>query len=72
MTLSLAIGAGVAVLTGAGGGVGICIAAGRATRAMSHQPELTSKITSTMLLGCAMASSASIYGLVISLIPIFS
>lgn len=72
MDFNLAIGAGCAVLTGAGGGVGICIAAARAIRAMSHSPNLSSKITSTMLLGCAMASSASIYGLVIALILIFS
>ncbi len=72
MDMMTAIGAGIAVLTGCGAGVGIGIATGMATEAIARQPELTGKITSTMLLGCALAESTAIYGLVISLILIFS
>lgn len=72
MLTTTAIGAGIAVLTGCGAGVGIGIATGYATEAIARQPELTGKITSTMLLGCALAESTAIYGLVISLILIFS
>lgn len=70
-SLSL-IGAGIAVLTGLGAGIGIGIATGRATEAMARQPELSGKISSTFLLGCALAESTAIYGFVISLVLIFS
>ncbi len=67
-----AIGAALAVLTGSGAGIGIGIAAGRAAEAIARQPEAAGKITSTMLLGCALAEATAIYGFVISLILIFS
>lgn len=70
-SLSL-IGAGIAVATGLGAGIGIGIATGGATEAIARQPELSGKITSTFLLGCALAESTAIYGLVVSLVLIFS
>ena len=36
----VALGAGIAALTGIGGGIGIGIATGKATEAISRQPEL--------------------------------
>ena len=35
----VALGAGIAALTGIGGGIGIGIATGKATEAISRQPE---------------------------------
>ena len=35
----IALGAGIAALTGIGGGIGIGIATGKATEAISRQPE---------------------------------
>ena len=47
----IALGAGIAALTGIGGGIGIGIATGKATEAISRQPEAASKIQTNLLLG---------------------
>lgn len=70
MSTLLAIGAGIAVLTGIGAGVGIGIATGKAADAVARQPEADSKITKTLLLGCALAEATAIYGFVIGLLII--
>ena len=66
--LFVAIGAGVAVLTGIG--VGIGIATSKATDAIARQPEAESKISKALLLGCALAEATAIYGFVIALLII--
>lgn len=70
MTGLIAIGAGIAVLTGFGAGIGIGIATSKATEAIARQPEAKGSITSTLILGCALAESTAIYGLVVALIII--
>ena len=50
----IAIGAAIAVLTGIGAGVGIGIATGKAAEAIARQPEAESKISKTLILGCAL------------------
>lgn len=53
----LAVGAGIAVLTGIGAGVGgIGIATGKATESIARQPEAEGKIRTTLLFGSALAS----------------
>ena len=49
-TTLIAIGAGIAVLTGIGAGVGIGIATSKATEAVARQPEAEGKITKLLLL----------------------
>ncbi len=66
----IAIGAGIAALTGAGAGVGIGIATSKAVEAVARQPEASGKITSTLILGCALAEATAIYGLVVGLMII--
>ena len=66
-----AIGAGIAVATGIGAGIGQGIAAAKAAEAVGNQPEAKGDITSTLLLGVAIAESSAIYGLVISIILLF-
>ncbi len=66
-----AIGAGLAMIAGIGPGIGQGYAAGKATEAVGRQPEAQSDITRTMLLGCAVAESTGIYGLVVALILLF-
>ena len=68
--LFVAIGAGVAVLTGIGAGIGIGIATGRASEAVARQPEAEGKITKTLILGSALAEATAIYGFVIALMII--
>ena len=67
----VAIGAAVAVLTGIGAGLGIGLATGKAVDAIARQPEAESKISKSLLLGCALAESTAIYGFVIGLLIIF-
>ncbi|PKK92840.1 MAG: ATP synthase F0 subunit C [Tenericutes bacterium HGW-Tenericutes-6] len=62
------IGAGIAVTTGFGTGIGQGIAAGKAVEAVARQPEAIGKITSTMLIGQAVAETTGLYGLIIAFI----
>ena len=64
----VAIGAGIAVLTGIGAGIGIGFATGKASEAIARQPEASGKINSALLLGCALAEATAIYGFVIALL----
>lgn len=64
----IAIGAGIAVLTGIGAGVGIGIATGKAVDAIARQPEAESKISKNLILGCALAEATAIYGFIIALL----
>ena len=66
-----AIGAGLAVIAGIGPGIGQGIAAGYAANAVGRNPGAKGDITSTMLLGQAVAETTGLYGLVIALILIF-
>ena len=62
------IGAGIAVLTGFGSGIGEGNVAAHAMDAIARQPEMTSKITMTMLIGQAVAETTGLYGLVIAIL----
>ena len=59
----IALGAGIAALTGIGGGIGIGIA-------ISRQPEASSKIQTNLLLGAALAEGTAIFGFVVALLII--
>ena len=64
----VAIGAGIAVFTGIGAGIGIGMATSKAVEAIARQPEAESKISKSLLLGCALAEATAIYGFVIGLL----
>ena len=64
----VAIGAGIAALTGIGAGVGIGIATSKATDAIARQPEADGKIRTSLILGCALAEATAIYGFIIALL----
>ena len=70
MNTIIAIGAGIAVLTGIGAGIGIGIATGHASDAVARQPEAESKISKLLILGCALAEATAIYGIVIAILII--
>lgn len=65
------LGAGVAVLTCFGTGLGQGYAAGKAVEAVARNPEVESKIRNMFIIGAAVAESGAIYGLVVSLILVF-
>ena len=69
MTL-IAIGAGIAVLTGIGAGLGIGNATASAVNAIARNPEAQGDINKALLLGCALAEATAIYGFVISVLII--
>lgn len=61
-----AIGAGLAMIAGIGPGIGQGVAA------VGRNPGAKSDITSTMLLGQAVAETTGLYSLVIALILLFA
>ncbi len=69
-TTLIALGAGIAVLTGIGAGIGIGMATSKAVDAIARQPEAEGKISKALLLGCALAEATAIYGFVIALLII--
>ena len=66
-----AIGAGLAMIAGIGPGVGQGIAAGHAAAAVGRTPGAKGDITTTMLLGQAVAETTGLYGLVVAFILMF-
>ncbi len=66
-----AIGAGLALIAGIGPGIGEGNAVAKALEAIGRQPECKGDVTSTMLLGCAIAETTGIYGFVTGLLLIF-
>ena len=69
--MGCAIGAGIAMISGFGPGIGEGYIAGKAIEAMSRQPEMKGELTSTMFLGIACAETTGIYGFVTGLLLIF-
>ncbi len=69
--MGCAIGAGLALIAGIGPGIGEGYAVGKACEAIGRQPECKGSVTSTMLLGCAIAETTGIYGFVTGLLLIF-
>ncbi len=66
------LGAGIAMIAGIGPGIGQGFAAGKAVEAVGRQPEATGKITTTMLVGQAMAETTGLYALIIAFVLIFT
>ena len=66
-----AVGAGLALIAGIGPGIGEGYAVGTACEAIGRPPEWKGDVTSTMLLGCAIAETTGIYGFVTGLLLIF-
>ena len=79
-----ALGAGIALIAGVGPGIGEGFTAGKACEgigegqavasaleAIGRQPECKGDVTSTMILGCALAETTGIYGFVTGLLLIF-
>ena len=66
-----AIGAGLALIAGIGPGIGEGNAVAKACEAIGRQPECKSDVTSTLILGVALAETTGIYGFVTGLLLIF-
>lgn len=66
-----AIGAGLAMIAGVGPGIGQGVAAGHAAAAVGKNPGAKGDITTTMLLGQAVAETTGLYGLAVAFILMF-
>ena len=69
--MGCAIGAGLSMIAGIGPGIGEGYAVGKACEAIARQPESRSAVTSTMIMGCAIAETTGIYGLIVGMLLIF-
>jgi F-type H+-transporting ATPase subunit c len=65
------IGAGIAILSAGATGLGEAIACAKACEAVARNPEAESKIRNMMIVGCAIAETSCIYGLIIAILLIF-
>jgi F-type H+-transporting ATPase subunit c len=63
--IAFALAVGLSMI---GPGIGIGIVAGNAINALARNPQLESKIQSTMILGIAFCESLAIFGLVVGFI----
>ena len=67
-----ALAAGICMGLGAiGPGLGEGSAVAKACEAIGRQPESKGAVTSTMIMGCAIAETTGIYSLVIAILLIF-
>ena len=66
-----ALGAGAAMIAGIGPGIGEGNAVAKACEAIGRQPECKGAVTTTMLMGCAIAETTGLYALVIAILLIF-
>ena len=66
-----ALGAGTAMIAGIGPGIGEGNAVAKACEAIGRQPESKGSVTTTMLMGCAIAETTGLYALVIAILLIF-
>ena len=66
-----ALGAGIAMIAGIGPGIGEGNAVASACEAIGRQPESKSEVTSTMILGCAIAETTGLYALIVAILLIF-
>ena len=66
-----ALGAGMAMIAGIGPGIGEGNAVAKACEAIGRQPECKGDVTSTMLMGCAIAETTGLYALVIAILLLF-
>ena len=66
-----ALGAGLAMIAGIGPGIGEGNAVASACEAIGRQPESKGSVTTTMLMGCAIAETTGLYALIVAILLIF-
>ena len=67
-----ALGAGLCTGFGAiGPGIGEGNAVSKSCEAIGRQPESKGAVTSTMIMGCAIAETTGLYGLLIAMLLLF-
>lgn len=73
LMVSIVLGAGFSIGFGAvGSGIGAGFPAGAACMGIAHQPSVSSRLTTNMLIGSAVCQTPAIFGLVTSFILLFT
>ena len=67
-----ALGAGTAMIAGLGPGIGEGFCGGKAVEAIGRQPEASGAITTTLIIGDALAETTGLYALVIALLLLYA
>ena len=67
----LGLGAGIGMIAGIGPGIGEGQAVAKACEAIGRQPESKSAVTSTLIMGCAIAETTGLYALIVAILLIF-
>lgn len=67
----VAIAAGISVMTGISTGIGQGYAAAKAVEAVGKNPEAAGQIRTMLIVGCAIAETCAIYGMLIAFMLIF-
>ena len=67
----IAIGAALATLTGMFTAIGQGYAASKAVESVAKNPDAESKIRTMLILGCGLAETCAIYGMLIAFLIIF-
>lgn len=68
----VAIGAGLSAMTGILTGIGQGLAASKAVEAVGKNPEAASQIRTMLIVGCALAETCAIYGMLVAFLLIFA
>lgn len=67
-----AIGAGVAMISAIGIGIGQGFAAGKAVEGVARQPEASGDILKTMLIGMAVTETTGIFAFIVAIVLLFA
>ena len=65
------IGIGLMSIALAGSGIGEGYVCGKTVESMGRNPEMYSKLRTSMILGCALTETTAIYGLLLSILMLF-
>ncbi len=66
-----ALAAGIAILSAAGSSIGEGLLVSKAIEGMARNPEMSSKLRSSMIIGCALVETCGIYALLVAILIIF-
>ena len=66
-----ALAAGIAILSAAGSSIGEGLLVSKAIECMARNPEMSSKLRSSMIIGCALVETCGIYALLVAILIIF-
>ena len=66
-----ALAGGIAILSAAGSSIGEGLLVSKAIEGMARNPEMSSKLRSSMIIGCALVETCGIYALLVAILIIF-